>query len=172
MCSIFEFVGFVKDTEHLAIRRRCVYYLLIHIDLLLLQKQTDVTNEEIPMVNIVQLLQNTSSTHVDHLEPNLHSPFVHLECETPKKSSVTTFCDDAIASLFTHSHEEHFIPCSKIDYTLSMLLAPNVAFSLSQNMEEIPTQNIILEDFCPFKNEQPIDLYALVSHNHQKFHTE
>ena len=90
-------------------------------------KENHDTNEEIPTVDIVLLLQNTPSTHVNHLEPNSQSPSAHRVHETPKNSSVTAHPEDATSDPITHSHEVHSTSCSKLGTTLPMLAATTVA---------------------------------------------
>ncbi|XP_013601674.1 PREDICTED: uncharacterized protein LOC106309153 [Brassica oleracea var. oleracea] len=108
-------------------------------------KETQGTGEEIPIVDIVKLLQNTSSTHADHLEPKSLSPSSHQVGETPIESYVTTPSEVALASSLTHSHEI---------------------------MEEIPSPIIILEGSGASENEQPIGPSTPLTRNHQQFHME
>ena len=93
----------------------------------------------------IGLLQNTPSSHVNHLEPNLQSPSGHQAHETPKNLSVTTPSEDVTSGPITHSHEVHSTSCLKIDDTLPMLAATIAAPSQTQIMEEIPSQVNIFE---------------------------
>ncbi|CAF2059207.1 unnamed protein product [Brassica napus] len=53
----------------------------------------------------IGLLQNTPSSHVNHLESNLQSPSGHQAHETPKNLSVITPYEDVTSGPITHSHE-------------------------------------------------------------------
>ncbi|CAN6972077.1 unnamed protein product, partial [Brassica rapa subsp. trilocularis] len=54
----------------------------------------------------IPLLQNTPSTHVNHLELNSQSPSEDVVFKsTPKNFSVTTHSEDATSGPITHSHE-------------------------------------------------------------------
>ncbi|KAG2276899.1 hypothetical protein Bca52824_059454 [Brassica carinata] len=87
----YEFLVLVKDVEHLAIRRRRVYYILsLMLMLLLIFKEPQATNEEIPMLDIVHLVHNSSNTLIDNLEPNSRLFSTHQAHETPRKSLLTT----------------------------------------------------------------------------------
>ena len=88
-----------------------------------LLQRNQATSEEISMVNIVQLLQNSSTTLVDHLETGLCSLSPHHAQGTLQKFSVTMPSEITIANPFTHLHEIHSTPCSQIDNTLPMLTA-------------------------------------------------
>lgn len=81
-------------------------------------KETQVTNEEIPVVDIVKVMHNTMSTHGDHFEPEPHSPPSHQERGTPIEFHVTKPSNVDLASLPTHSHEVHPAHCSKILFCL------------------------------------------------------
>ncbi|KAF8109278.1 hypothetical protein N665_0098s0006, partial [Sinapis alba] len=76
-------------------------------------KEPQVTNEEVPMVDIVKLLQNSSTCRADHLEPNLRSPITQQTHQTTKNSLVILPLKDAFAS----PGEVHLNPCSQIDNT-------------------------------------------------------
>ncbi|KAF2547773.1 hypothetical protein F2Q70_00021221 [Brassica cretica] len=135
-------------------------------------KENHDTNEELSTVDIVLLLQNTPSTHVNHLEPNSQSPSAHRVHETPKNSSVTAHPEDATSDPITHSHEVHSTSCSKLGTTLPMLAATIVAPSQSQIMEEISSQVNILEVSHASENEQPIGRHSPITQNHHHFHME
>ncbi|XP_013739111.2 uncharacterized protein LOC106441907 [Brassica napus] len=132
-------------------------------------KEHHVTNEEIPMVDIVKLLQNSSA---DHPEPNSRSPIAQQTHETFKKPLVTLPPKDAFASPVTHSHEVHSDPCSQINHTLPLLAVEKAAPVQSHIMESIPSHSIILEDSETSKIEQPFDLRSPVTLDHHNFHTE
>ena len=135
-------------------------------------KENHDTNEEIPTVDIVLLLQNTPSTHVNHLEPNSQSPSAHRVHETPKNSYVTAHPEDATSDPFTHSHEVQSTSCSKLGTTLPMLAATTAAPSQLQIMKEIPSQVNILEVSHASENEQPIGRHSPITQNHHHFHME
>lgn len=109
-------------------------------------KETQVTNEEIPVVDIVKVMHNTTSIHGDHVKPESHSPPSHQERGTPLEFHVTKPSKVALASFSTHSHEVHLAHCSKNDIILPMLVSVHAAPSQSQTMEEILSHIIILED--------------------------
>ncbi|KAL0662899.1 hypothetical protein Bca4012_099736 [Brassica carinata] len=134
-------------------------------------KETPSPNEEIPMVDI-GLLQNTPSSHVNHLESNLQSPSGHQAHETPKNLSVITPYEDVTSGPITHSHEVHSISCLKIDCTLPMLAATIAAPSQTQIMEEIPSQVNIFEAAHASENEQPVGPLSPLTPNHHHFHME
>lgn len=135
-------------------------------------KETYDTNEEVPTVDIVPLLQSSPSAHVNHSEQNLQSHSAHKEQETPKNTSDTTHTEDANSVPFTHSHEVHSTSCSKIDDTLSILAATIAAPSESQIMEEIPSQVNILEASQTSENEQTVGPHSPLTHNHHHSHME
>uniref|UniRef100_A0A0D3B157 DUF4283 domain-containing protein n=1 Tax=Brassica oleracea var. oleracea TaxID=109376 RepID=A0A0D3B157_BRAOL len=83
-------------------------------------KEPQVTNEEIPVVNIVHLAQNSFSTLVENLEPCSGSLSTQQELETPEKSLITTPSEAAVVTPFTDSHEVHSTSCSEIDVTIPM----------------------------------------------------
>ncbi|CAN6988746.1 unnamed protein product, partial [Brassica rapa subsp. trilocularis] len=135
-------------------------------------KEPQVTNEEIPVVNIVHLAQNSFSTLVENLEPCSGSLSTQQALETPEKSLITTPSEVAVVTPFTDSHEVHSTSCSEIDVTIPMLAAANVAPSNSPIMEAIPSQSIIVEDPSSSANEQQIDPTTPPTHNQQQFYRE
>ncbi|XP_013607538.1 PREDICTED: uncharacterized protein LOC106314153 [Brassica oleracea var. oleracea] len=135
-------------------------------------KEHHVTNEEIPMVDIVKLLQNSSASGVDHPEPNSRSPITRQTHETFKNPLVTLPPKDAFASPVTHSHEVHSDPCSQINHTLPLLAVEKAAPVQSHIMESIPSHSIFLEDSEASKIEQPFDHRSPLTLDHHNFHTE
>ncbi|XP_013601846.1 PREDICTED: uncharacterized protein LOC106309362 [Brassica oleracea var. oleracea] len=123
-------------------------------------KEPQVTNEEVPMVDIVKLLQSSSS------------PTTHQTPEISKKSLATLPSEGAFASPITHSHEVHTTPCSRIDNTLPLLAADEVAPTQSRIMEDIPSHSVILEGYQASETEQPIDPHSPLTLDHQRFHME
>ncbi|KAF2581088.1 hypothetical protein F2Q70_00009285 [Brassica cretica] len=103
--------------------------------IMFLLQRNQATSEEIPMVDIVHLLQNSSTTLVDHLETGSCSLSSHHAQGTLQKFSVIMPSEIAIANLFTHSHEIHSTPCSQIDNTLPMLTAAKAVLIQSLTME-------------------------------------
>ncbi|KAG2292489.1 hypothetical protein Bca52824_039158 [Brassica carinata] len=63
------------------------------------------SNEKIPVVDIVTLVQNSANTLVDHLDRKSCSPLAHQAHETLGESSIATPSEVAIATPFTESHE-------------------------------------------------------------------
>lgn len=125
-------------------------------------KESQVTNEDIPIVDIVHLVQNSSITHLEHVEPNSRSHTTHQSFETSKKSLVTFSSEDAPV---THSHEVHSSSCSQFDNTLP-LLAAEAAPTQSLIMEDILSHPIILEDHRASEIEHRIDLRSPLTLDH------
>ena len=130
------------------------------------------SNEKIPVVDIVTLVQNSANTLVDHLDRKSCSPLAHQAHETLGESSIATPSEVAIATPFTESHEVHSTSCSEIDVTIPTLAAASVALSYSPIMEVIPSQSIIVEDPSSSANEQQIDPTTPPTHNQQQFYRE
>ncbi|CAF2121247.1 unnamed protein product [Brassica rapa subsp. narinosa] len=130
------------------------------------------SNEEIPVVDIVTLVQNSANTLVDHLNRKSCSPSAHQAHETLGESSIATPSEVAIATPFTKSHEVHSTSCSEIDVTIPTLAAASVALSYSPIMEVIPSQSIISEDPESFVNDQQIVHTAQPTHIPQQFYRE
>ncbi|CAN6860757.1 unnamed protein product [Brassica oleracea var. botrytis] len=130
------------------------------------------SNEEIPVVDIVTLVQNSANTLVDHLDRKSCSPSAHQAHETLGESSIATPSEVAIATPFTESHEVHSTSCSEIDVTIPTLAEASVALSYSPIMEVIPSQSIISKDPESFINEQQIVHTAQHTHIPQQFYRE
>uniref|UniRef100_M4CRI1 CCHC-type domain-containing protein n=1 Tax=Brassica campestris TaxID=3711 RepID=M4CRI1_BRACM len=130
------------------------------------------SNEEIPVVDIVTLVQNSANTLVDHLNRKSCSPSAHQAHETLGESSIATPSEVAIATPFTKSHEVHSTSCSEIDVTIPTLAAASVALSYSPIMEVIPSQSIISEDPESFVNDQQIVHTAQPTHIPEQFYRE
>ncbi|CAF2167609.1 unnamed protein product [Brassica napus] len=136
-------------------------------------KESQVAKEDIPIVDIVHLMQNSSITHVEHVEPNSRSHTTHQSLETSKKSVVTLPSEDASAGPITHSHEVHSSSCSQFDNNLPLLAVEKAAPTQSLNiMEDIPSHSIFLEDHRASETEQQIDLRSPLTLDHQPFSME
>ncbi|KAG2289226.1 hypothetical protein Bca52824_048830 [Brassica carinata] len=136
-------------------------------------KESQVAKEDIPIVDIVHLMQNSSITHVEHVEPNSRSHTTHQSLETSKKSVVTLPSEDASTSPVTHSHEVFSSSCSQFDNNLLLLAAEKAVPTQSLNiMEDIPSHSLFLEDHRASETEQQIDLRSPLTLDHQPFSME
>ncbi|KAL0865048.1 hypothetical protein Bca101_044166 [Brassica carinata] len=151
--------------------KRCLLPPLPH-DSAPVTKESQVTYEDIPIVDIVHLMENSSKTHVEHVEPNSRSHTTHQSLETSKKSLVTLSSEDASTSPVTHSHEVHFSSSSQIDNTLPILAAEKSAPTQSLIMEDIPSQSIILEDSRASETEQQIVPRSPLTLDHHRLSME
>ncbi|KAL0873449.1 hypothetical protein Bca101_023154 [Brassica carinata] len=130
-----------------------------------------VTNEEVPLVEIDKLLQNSFETLPGALD-NSSLTTAHQAHKITTNSFVTAPLEVPTPTTLTHSHEVHPTSCSKIENTLSMLAVENAARPQSHAMEEIPSKVIILESSQASENEQSVSHHSPITNNHQQFHME